>query len=64
MNTKSVVPVETRRVVTGREANPFWLPAGVTTNNITAEIANGVLKVTVQKPTSKQAKQIEFKSAA
>jgi len=40
------------------------LPAGVNIDNITAEIANGVLKVTVQKPAPKQAKQIEIKSAA
>jgi HSP20 family protein len=40
------------------------LPAGVNVDNITAEIANGVLKVTVQKPAPKQAKQIEIKSAA
>jgi len=32
-------------------------------SRITAEIANGVLKVTVQKPAPKQTKQIEIKSA-
>lgn len=40
------------------------LPAGVKAEDITAEIANGVLKVTVQKPAPKQAKQIEIKTAA
>jgi HSP20 family protein len=40
------------------------LPSGVKVEDITAEIANGVLKVTVQKPAPKQAKQIEIKTAA
>ena len=40
------------------------LPAGVKIEDISAEIANGVLKVTVQKPAPKQTKQIEIKSAA
>ncbi|MET0722467.1 MAG: Hsp20/alpha crystallin family protein [Tardiphaga sp.] len=40
------------------------LPAGVMPENIVAEIANGVLKVTVQKPAPKQSKQIEIKTAA
>lgn len=40
------------------------LPAGVKVEDITAEIANGVLTVTVQKPAPKQAKQIEIKTAA
>jgi HSP20 family protein len=40
------------------------LPAGVEVEDISAEIANGVLKVTVQKPAPKQTKQIEIKSAA
>ena len=40
------------------------LPAGVKLEDITAEIANGVLKVTVQKPAPKQTKQIEIKSVA
>ncbi|MGE9008572.1 Hsp20/alpha crystallin family protein [Leptospira interrogans] len=40
------------------------LPAGVKVDDITAEIANGVLKVTVQKPAPKQAKQIDIKTAA
>jgi len=40
------------------------LPADVKPENISAEIANGVLKVTVQKPAPRQSKQIEIKSAA
>lgn len=40
------------------------LPAGVKVEDITAEIANGVLKVTVPKPAPKQAKQIDIKTAA
>src|SRR4051812_8536009 len=40
------------------------LPSGVKAEDIAAEIANGVLKVTVQKPVPKRAKQIEIKSAA
>jgi len=40
------------------------LPSGVTPENISAQIANGVLKVTVQKPTPRQSKQIEIKTAA
>jgi HSP20 family protein len=40
------------------------LPAGVKLEDITAEIANGVLKVTVPKPAPKQVKQIEIKTAA
>ena len=40
------------------------LPAGVKADDIVAEIANGVLKVTVQKPAPKQAKQIDIKAAA
>jgi HSP20 family protein len=40
------------------------LPAGVKVEDISAEIANGVLTVTVQKPAPKQTKQIEIKSAA
>jgi HSP20 family protein len=40
------------------------LPSGVKVEDITAEIANGVLKVTVQKPAPKQAKKIEIKTAA
>jgi HSP20 family protein len=40
------------------------LPSGVKVEDITAEIANGVLKVTVPKPAPKQTKQIEIKSAA
>jgi HSP20 family protein len=40
------------------------LPAGVKAEDISAEIANGVLKVTVRKPAPKQTKQIEIKTAA
>lgn len=40
------------------------LPAGVKPEDITAEIAKGVLKVTVQKPAPKVSKQIDIKSAA
>ena len=40
------------------------LPSGVKAEDISAEIANGVLKVTVTKPAPKQTKQIEIKSAA
>jgi len=40
------------------------LPSGVKLEDISAEIGNGVLKVTVQKPAPKQAKQIEIKTAA
>jgi len=36
----------------------------VKADDISAEISNGVLKVTVQKPAPKQAKQIEIKTAA
>jgi HSP20 family protein len=40
------------------------LPEGVRAEDITAEIAKGVLKVTVKKPAPKQSKQIEIKTAA
>ena len=40
------------------------LPQGVDPEDISAEIANGVLKVTVKKPTPKQSRQIEIKSAS
>jgi HSP20 family protein len=40
------------------------LPAGVKIEDISAEIANGVLKVTVPKPAPKQSKQIGIKTAA
>ena len=45
-------------------ARPVALPVGVKPEDITAEIAKGVLKVTVQKPAPKQAKQIDIKTAA
>jgi HSP20 family protein len=40
------------------------LPQGVKAEDISAEIANGVLKVTVNKPAPKQSRPIEIKSAA
>ena len=40
------------------------LPEGVKPEDIAAEIARGVLKVTVQKPAPKQSKQIDIKTAA
>ena len=40
------------------------LPQGVKAEDISAEIANGVLKVTVKKPAPKQSRPIEIKSAA
>lgn len=40
------------------------LPAGVKAEDISAEIAKGVLKVTVPKPAPRQSKQIEIKTAA
>ncbi len=40
------------------------LPEGVKAEDISAEIAKGVLKVTVKKPASRQCKQIEIKTAA
>jgi HSP20 family protein len=41
----------------------FELPAGVEADKIKADISKGVLKVTVPKPTPKQAKKIEVKTA-
>ena len=40
------------------------LPEGVSPDAIKANIANGVLKVTIPKPAPAQAKKIEVKSAA
>ena len=40
------------------------LPQGVKAEDVSAEIAKGVLKVTVKKPAPAQSKQIEIKSAA
>lgn len=40
------------------------LPDGVKADDVTAEIAKGLLKVIVKKPVPKQAKQIEVKAAA
>jgi len=42
----------------------FELPAGVEVDKIKADIAKGVLKVTVPKPAPKQAKKIDVKAAA
>lgn len=47
----------------GAFARSIELPPGVDASAIKATIANGVLKVTVQKPAPAQAKTIEVKSA-
>ena len=48
----------------GSFSRSVQLPEGVTAEDISAEIAKGVLKVTVKKPAPKQSKQIEIKTAA
>lgn len=48
----------------GSFARSVQLPDGVAAEDVTAEIAKGVLKVTVKKPAPKQSKQIEIKTAA
>jgi HSP20 family protein len=48
----------------GSFARSVQLPDGVKSEDVTAEIAKGVLKVTVKKPAPKQSKQIEIKTAA
>ena len=48
----------------GSFSRSLQLPEGVKAEDISAEIAKGVLKVTVKKPAPKQSKQIEIKSAA
>jgi HSP20 family protein len=48
----------------GSFARSVELPSGVKIEDIAAEIADGVLKITVQKPAPKQAKKIEIKTAA
>ncbi|SEI19529.1 Hsp20/alpha crystallin family protein [Tardiphaga sp. OK245] len=48
----------------GSFSRSIELPAGVKSEDISAEIAKGILKVTVQKPAPKVSKQIEIKSAA
>jgi HSP20 family protein len=48
----------------GSFARSVELPQGVKVEDISAEIAKGVLKVSVRKPAPKQSKQIEVKSAA
>jgi HSP20 family protein len=40
------------------------LPEGVSAEDVSAEIAKGVLKVTVKKPAPKQSRQIDIKTAA
>src|SRR5689334_7743320 len=48
----------------GSFARSVQLPDGVKAEDVSAEIAKGVLKVTVKKPAPKQSKQIEIKTAA
>jgi HSP20 family protein len=48
----------------GSFARSLQLPDGVKPEDVSAEIAKGVLKVTVKKPGPKQSKQIEIKTAA
>ena len=48
----------------GSFARSVQLPQGVKPDDVSAEIAKGVLKVTVKKPAPAQSKQIEIKSAA
>ena len=48
----------------GSFSRSVQLPDGVKPEDINAEIAKGVLKVTVKKPAAKQSKQIEIKTAA
>lgn len=48
----------------GSFSRSIELPAGVKSEDISAEIAKGVLKVTVQKPAPRVSKQIDIKTAA
>lgn len=48
----------------GSFSRSVQLPQGVKPDDVSAEIAKGVLKVTVKKPAPAQSKQIEIKSAA
>ncbi len=48
----------------GSFSRSVQLPQGVKPEDVSAEIAKGVLKVTVKKPAPAQSKQIEVKSAA
>lgn len=48
----------------GSFSRSLQLPEGVKAEDVSAEIAKGVLKVTVKKPAPKQSKQIEIKTAA
>ena len=48
----------------GSFSRSIELPVGVKSEDISAEFAKGVLKVTVQKPAPRISKQIDIKSAA
>ncbi|MFB9262372.1 Hsp20/alpha crystallin family protein [Bradyrhizobium erythrophlei] len=48
----------------GSFARSVTLPGGVKPDDVSAEIAKGVLKVIVKKPAPRQSKQIDIKSAA
>jgi HSP20 family protein len=48
----------------GSFSRSVQLPDGVKAEDISAEIAKGVLKVAIKKPAPKQTKQIEVKTAA
>lgn len=48
----------------GSFARSVALPDGVKAEDVGAEIAKGVLKVTVKKPAPKQSRQIDIKTAA
>ena len=48
----------------GSFSRSVQLPEGVKAEDVSAEIAKGVLKVTVKKPAPKQSKQIAIKTAA
>jgi HSP20 family protein len=48
----------------GSFSRSVQVPDGVKAEDVTAEIAKGLLKVTVKKPVPKQARQIEVKAAA
>lgn len=48
----------------GSFARSVALPEGVKAEDVSAEIAKGVLKVTVRKPAPRQSRQIDIKTAA
>ena len=48
----------------GAFSRSVGLPEGVKAEDVSAEIAKGVLKVTVKKPAPKQSRQIDIKTAA